>query len=182
MPELSNSKSHPDQKLYPPNPPAESLFESYKNMVFRLGLVRTRSAQDADDIVQEVFVRYLRHKPQFDSQSHEKAWFIRTAINYTGDLLRARARRGEMPKQDTGADDPRLAEAGEGVMHQILELCEEQRVAIHLHYYEGYKVEEIAELTGVTASAVKSRLMRGRQNLRRSIEQEQTDQREEIAL
>ena len=162
--------------LYPPNPAVESLYDSYKNMVFRLGFVRTRNASDADDIVQEVFVRYMRKSPDFSGLPHEKAWFIRTALNYTSDFLRTKSRRVELSTEDiapdSGRSDPSLAAAEGSMVTQVFALKEEQRVAIHLHYYEGYKVEEIARLTGTTVSAVKSRLMRGRQNLRLLLESE----------
>ena len=153
----------------------EDLFELYRDMIFRLAFVRAKSTADAEDIVQEVFVRYIRSKPEFESGEHQKAWLIRTAINCGNSFLTSVWRRTISPLEDsTGAPDPLLhtAETQTDVYRHVLALPEKQRTAIHLFYYEGYKIEEIARLMAAGESAVKTWLMRGRITLRETLDEE----------
>ena len=64
----------------PVNNDLDALFQTYGDMVYRLALVRTRSAADAEDVVQEVFLRCLKNNPDFKSAEHQKAWLIKVAV------------------------------------------------------------------------------------------------------
>lgn len=67
--------------------------DRYGTMVYRLAYARTRSAADADDIFQEVFLKLLTHAPAFQSDGHEKAWLIRSTVNASVNLLKSAWRR-----------------------------------------------------------------------------------------
>jgi len=60
----------------------ESVIRKYADMVYRLALVRTGNSWDADEVFQEVFLRYIRKKPAFNDENHRKAWFIKVTVNY----------------------------------------------------------------------------------------------------
>ena len=88
---------------------ADALFAEYADIVYRLAFLRTKSGTDADDIVQEVFLRALRAKPVWNSLEHQKAWFLKVTINCTKSLpdlrLAAKHRTGKRKSPHTDADD-----------------------------------------------------------------------------
>ena len=64
----------------------EELFEKYSDMVYRIAISYGNQVQFAEDVVQEVFLRFLNKMPQFENSQHEKAWFIRVTINFNKKL------------------------------------------------------------------------------------------------
>ena len=141
---------------------AKALFDTYADMVYRLALVRTRSKADAEDVLQEVFLRYLRKPPAFVEQEHAKAWMLRTTIHCSISLLTSAWRRKTVPEQE-GISKP---EREDEVYRSVLELPIKYRTATHLYYYEDYSVTEIAQLMQAQPSTVKSWLFRARAMLR----------------
>lgn len=146
------------------------LAREYAPAVYRLAYARTGSRADAEDVMQEVFLRLVKTKPVFDSGAHAKAWLLRVASNCASDLFRLPWRRREEPlTQDmTAPEDP-----GPGSVTQaVLSLPARYRIPIHLYYYEGYSVAEIAGLMGKSQGTVKSRLFRARELLRDKLKEE----------
>ena len=145
---------------------AREQVERWGDMVWRLALARTRHIQDSEDVFQEVFARFFRHEEELDGDEHRKAWLIRCTLNCTNTLLSARWRT-HLPLEEavTKAMEP----ADRTVYEAVLSLPKKYRTALHLHYYEGYSVEEIAALTGAKAGTVKSWLFRGRDRLARAL-------------
>ena len=145
---------------------AREQVERWGDMVWRLALARTRHIQDSEDVFQEVFARFFRHEEELDSDEHRKAWLIRCTLNCTNTLLSARWRT-HLPLEEavTKAMEP----ADRTVYEAVLSLPKKYRTALHLHYYEGYSVEEIAALTGAKAGTVKSWLSRGRDRLSQAL-------------
>lgn len=141
---------------------ARTQIARWGDMVWRLALARTRHIQDSEDVFQEVFARFFRHEEELDSDEHRKAWLIRCTLNCTNTLLSARWRTHlpleEAVTQAMEPEDRQLYEA-------VLALPQKYRTVIHLHYYEGYSVDEIAALTRTKAGTVKSWLSRGRDRL-----------------
>jgi len=141
--------------------------------LFRLAYTQLRSRADAEDVVQEVFLIYLRRAPRFESEAHERAWLMRVTINRCRDILRSAwvKRRAEMPDD---LPDDRTDEADE-LLAAVLALPVKYRTPIHLYYYEGYAIREIAELLGCRPATVGTRLARGRALLRRALTEEEED-------
>ena len=141
----------------------------YSPMVYRLAYARCANRADAEDVYQEVFFRYFRTNPRIESEEHLKAWLIRATLHTSTNLLRSAWRRyfRPMPENydapaDEAAENPQL----EDLRSALKKLPEKQRVAIHLHYYEGLPTEEIAQVTGEKPSTVRSHLKRGREKLK----------------
>ena len=151
----------------------EALTRRYGPAVFRLAYARTGSRADAEDVMQEVFLRLLRARPKFSSEEHAKAWLLRVAANCANDLFRAPWRRREEPLAE-GLSAPEELERG-GVVEAVLALPPKYRAAVHLYYYEELSVEEIAEILGRRPGTVKSRLSRARALLRRYLMEEEQD-------
>lgn len=141
--------------------------DKYKDMIYRTALTMTKNYADAEDILQEVLFKYFRLKPGFESESHEKAWFLRVTINECKNLLRSIWKRSRIDF------DPELMSAsGEGnqdseVLQAVMRLPEKYRIAIYLYYYEEYTVREIAGVTSQSEAAVAQHLTRGRKKLRK---------------
>ena len=143
------------------------VYAQYGPALYRFCLLQLKNAADAEDALQEVFLKRLYRAPAFDSPEHEKRWLYRVALNQCRDELR-RKRRTEVPLEEAAL--LAMLEVDRELVAQVAALPEKLRTVIHLHYYEGYTVEELAALLGVSVGAVKMRLLRGREALRRERE------------
>ena len=146
--------------------------ERWGDMVYRLALARTASVPDAEDIFQEVFLRYFRHEERFHSDEHRKAWLIRCTVNRAKSVFASPWRRRTVPLET--AEEVGVEDDYREVYSAVLSLPEKYRAVIHLHYFEGLSVAEMAAALDSTEGTVKSQLSRGRDLLR--------DMLEEVAL
>ena len=139
------------------------VMERYGDMVYRLALAQTHSSHDADDVFQEVFLRYLRAAPAFREEEHRKAWLLRVTVNCCKKLHGSFWRRHMVALSEAlPAQNPE-----EGELLGLLEgLPQKYRAVLHLYYYEGYATEEIAAILGRSPGTVRSQLSRGRALLR----------------
>lgn len=152
---------HTEKSVYRLEP--ETAFDMFSSMVYRLARARTGNTQDSEDVMQEVFLRYVRKKPELTGPEHAKAWFIRVTLRCTAGLL---TKRG---KDETDALSENLyTEMPEksSLFYAVSSLPCDMRTVIYLYYYEGYSVEETAKLIGVRVGTVKSRLARAREKLK----------------
>ena len=140
----------------------EQVYRTYGPSLYRFCLIQMRNPADAEDILQEVFCRRLYQAPEFASPDHERRWLFRVALNLCRDAWK-RASRSDLPLEAASAA---VTPEELGLLEQVAALPEPQRTAIHLRYYEGYSLREIARLLGVTVPTVKMRLKRGRDALR----------------
>ena len=142
----------------------EELVSKHENTLFRAALAILGDAQEAEDAVQETFLRYLEKRPQLRDGDHEKAWLLKVTANRCKSVLRVRKRHQLVELLDVyPAPDTDCRE----LMEAILALPANQRAAVHLHYYEGYTSEEIGGILGQRPGTVRSHLSRARENLRR---------------
>ncbi len=143
----------------------------YGNMVYRLAYARMQNRYDADDIFQEVFLRYVRRAPIFDNYEHGKAWFLRTTINCCKNywmLAWHRKTTALTEAEDTGItyeseETQMLAEA-------LATLPVKYRTVLHLYYYEGLNAEEIGKIQQVPSGTIRMQLSRGRTMLKNKLE------------
>ncbi len=140
------------------------VYETYGPALYRFCLVQMKNRADAEDILQDVFCKRLYQAPDFKSPEHERGWLFRVALNLCRDEWR-RSRRSDLPLE--AAENASLPPAELSLLEQAADLPEKQRTALHLYYYEGYTIREIARLLGVTVPTVKMRLKRGREALRK---------------
>ena len=139
--------------------------ERYADLVFRLCMVKLKSNADAEDIFQNVFLKYALSNQEFDSTAHEKAWLIRVTLNACKDHLRGLFRRRTIPLDEV-ADAPETTDEQRAVLEAVRSLPKEYRDVVYLHYYEGYTAPEIAEITQRNTNTVYTHLTRARQMLR----------------
>lgn len=141
---------------------AETLLQTYGDMVYRLAFAQLHSQSDADDIFQEVFLRYFKNNPTFQSEEHRKAWLLRVTINCTKKHWSSAWQR-----KTVALEDHYVFEQPEenGLFEALGQLPPKYRSVIHLYYYEGYSTKEIAQLLGRRESTVRTQLTRSRSQL-----------------
>lgn len=144
----------------------EVLIERYENMLLRAALAILGDPYEAEDAVQDTFLRYLEKRPDFRDEGHEKAWLLTVCANGCKSRLRQRKRRPTAELLDVYPAPDR--ESGE-VAEAVLSLPANQRAAVHLFYYEGYSTEEIARMLGQRPGTVRSHLSRARESLRQML-------------
>ena len=149
---------------------ARRIWERFGTSLYRFCLLQMKNQADAEDVMQEVLCKRLWQAPAFQSEEHERRWLFRVALNQCRSEWRRSSRR-ELPLEAAATQNGLEPDQLE-LLEQVAALPEKQRTAIHLHYYEGYSVDEIAHILGVTVSAVKMRLKRGREALRVELEGE----------
>ena len=144
------------------------VYQAYGPALYRFCLLQMKNSADAEDIMQEVFMKRLYQAPAFQSPDHERRWLFRVALNQCRDEWK-RSRRTELPLDEAVLIS--VPPEDRDILEQVAALPEKLRTVIHLHYYEGYSLEEIASLLGVSLSAVKMRMKRGRDALRNRLEE-----------
>jgi RNA polymerase sigma-70 factor (ECF subfamily) len=152
------------------DPMIERVINEYSDMVYKLAYARTKNKYDAEDVLQEVFLRYIRRKPEFQGTEHEKAWFLRVTINCSKNLFASftKNRTVSLIDNQMGITDE------ERVLGEFLgKLPVKYLTIIHLFYYEDLKILEIAELLNLKESTVKMQLTRARRLLKEYIEMEE---------
>ena len=150
-------------------PDTETAMDRWGPTVYRMACALTHSRCDAEDIFQEVFLRYHRAAPAFQSEEHRKAWLLTVTANCAKSLLRSPWRRRTVPLEDVYT----CASPEESAVEEALaRLPAKYRAVIHLFYYEGYGTEEIARLLGRQPSTVRSQLTRARQRLAELLKEE----------
>ena len=148
----------------------ENIVDTYGNMLFRLCLIMLGNASDAEDVVQDTFIKYLQKAPDFKDKEHEKAWFIKVASNKCKDMLRFKARHAIVDMESINQFTKDSSD--NGILEALMVLPEKFRIVLILYYVEQYKTEEIAEMIGKSASAVKMRLQKGRRLLKEIYQKE----------
>lgn len=142
----------------------EELVNMYEATLFRTALAILGDVQEAEDAVQDAFLRYLEKRPALRDRDHERAWLLKVTANGCKSRLRVRKRHPMVELLDVyPARDPDSRE----LVEAILTLPANQRAAVHLHYYEGYSTDEIAAILGQRPGTVRSHLSRAREALRR---------------
>ena len=152
----------------------ETAYRKYGALLYRLCYSFLLSGADAEDAVQDVFYKFMVKAPNFRDDDHERAWFLHVASNLCRDMLRRRGvRRAENwdDLQNTTAE-PIAEERENRTLRLIFSLPDKYRQVFVLHYLESFSVTEIARIEGITESAVKMRLTRGRDMLRELLTKE----------
>ena len=156
--------------------PVEKLIEQYQKHIFAAAFSVCQNIADADDIVQDTFLKYHCSKKEFSSEEHIKAWLLRVAINKAKDRARCFWNRNTISIDELIMASPEnerltLAEQDESkqILENVMKLPTKYRIVIHLFYYDDLSVAEIAKVLGLSESNVKTRLSRARNMLKNDI-------------
>lgn len=149
----------------------EEVIHEFGDMVYRLAYSYCRNKPDADDIFQDVFLKYMKTTLVFDSDEHQKAWLIRVTINCAKSEMMSFWKRNVTEITDNIA----FSEPDERQLADILQqLPGKYGIVIHLFYYEGYSTDEIAGLLGKKPSTIRTQLTRAREILRKLLKEDDT--------
>lgn len=150
------------------------LAKRYIDTVFRVALNYIKSPSDADDVTQNVFLKLLQEQKSFDNDNHVKHWLIRVTINECKNLVRSRWWKAESFEEYAGTlsfDD----QAQRDLFYTVMALPRKYRIPIYLYYYEGYSTQEIGELLKLPKNTVCTQLKRGRDLLRKALQEVEDD-------
>ena len=145
--------------------PAElgQVMDRYGTMVYRLAFSQLRNGTDADDIYQEVFLRYYRKRPEFESEEHRRAWLLRVTVNTAKSYVTSAWFRHTVALEECAV----YQEPEEEQLSEALQMLKPgDRMLLHLFYYEDMSVNEISEILKCKPSAIKTRLYRARNQLK----------------
>lgn len=152
--------------------PLSVLAEQYADSVYAVAFSVCRNIHDAQDIMQDTFLEYHLTNKDYTSQEHIHAWLLRVAINKSRNLCRSAQHRHTLPLEDWAQTLVFPEPVDRQVLEAVMALPEQHRVVVHLYYYEGYSVKEIAKLLRVGESAVKHRLAGGRAKLKELLKED----------
>lgn len=146
--------------------------EQYADTVRRLCMIHLKNYADTEDIFQTVFLKYALSSVAFESPKHETAWIVRVTLNACKDLLKSFSRSRSISLETLIEEPAQIDQSHREVLEAVLALPEKYRIAIYLHYYEGYTAPEIAKLTKRKVNSVYTLLNRGKSMLKESLEDE----------
>ncbi|QHT59378.1 sigma-70 family RNA polymerase sigma factor [Paenibacillus lycopersici] len=145
------------------NESVRKALELYAQSLIKIAFAYLKNTADAEEVAQDVFLAYLQKRPVFANREHEKAWLIRTTINKSKNMLKTGWFRSRNPVPE---DLSYLPKEESDVLQAVLALDKKYRIPIHLHYYEGYSIQEIAAILQAKPATVGTWLARGRMILK----------------
>ncbi len=148
----------------------EKLYTVYADMVYKIAFVYCGNAADSEDVLQEVFMRYLYSSPRFHDDEHEKAWLIRVTQNVCYNMLKSPMRKAcDIESLSIAVDMPEREQKLD-LLAKVIALPAKYKSVVLLYYYYDYSVAEIAHILNISLSAVKMRLKRSREQLKTDLE------------
>ncbi len=144
----------------------ETIVKTHSNSMFKAAYAVLKNCDDAEDAVQEAFIKLIEKQPEFSDNEYIKAWLLRVTINLSKNMLKASWRKNKPETQETSYTENEPDE----VLFCVMKLEENYRTVIHLYYYEGYSIKEIASILNLPSATVRTRLKRGRAKLRTMLE------------
>ena len=157
-----------------PSDAVEKALDLFGNDILRLAYSYLKSREDAEDIVQDVLIRFMQSAKSFEEEEHVKAWLLRVAANLCKDRLKSASRQREVaiPEGYDVADEKKEPQEENDTLQKVMALPDKYRSVIHLYYYEEYSVKEIANILEKKETTIRSLLKRGREKLANMISQE----------
>ena len=141
----------------------------YKGTVYRIALNYFGNTCDAEDTVQEVFMKLYTSNKKFESDEHVRNWMIRVTINMCKNTLRMPWRNRNVEFEELTDTITFEQQDQSELFMSVMSLPEKYRTILYLFYYEEYSIKEIAEMLKLKESAVTTRLSRARNQLRQTL-------------
>ena len=147
----------------------DSAVERNNQRLYLIALSFTKNPQDAEDIIQNVFLKLWKRDGKFDNETHMDKWLTIVCVNESKNLIKSpfRKRYAELDELSGYAEFEDTAE--QDIFNAVMSLPQKERTVVHLFYYEDMTIGEISKLLKQTESAVKTRLHRARKNLKEKL-------------
>ena len=150
--------------MYDRNEEVEQIVNKYSKLIYRIAFLLLNSKSDAEDIVQEVFIKYLKNNIEFNDEQHEKCWIIKVTQNCCKDLRKS----AWMRKKTELKEEIIFENESEDELYEMLqELNDTYRIVLQLFYYEKLSIKEISNILNISEGATKVRLNRARNALKK---------------
>jgi RNA polymerase sigma-70 factor (ECF subfamily) len=149
----------------------KELVENYSSLIFRISYCILCNPHDAEDAVQETFLKYLTKAPEFNDEEHRKAWLIKVSANISKNMLMFRLRRDSVNIDDI--QNIGISQNDFETFELIMSLPSKYKIVMTLYYVEGYKTKEIAKIIDINEDTVRKRLQKGRELLKNEFKKEQ---------
>jgi RNA polymerase sigma-70 factor (ECF subfamily) len=144
--------------------------EKYADVVYRATISYCKNKNDAEDAVQNTFLKLLKTDVQFNDEEHIRRWLISVSINECKNIWKSFWHRKVTSLEDLEQEPLYIESDRQELFSEIMRLPPKYRVVVHLYYYEGYSVKEIAKIVNISESNVQIRLMRARNKLKERLE------------
>lgn len=144
--------------------------ERHSDTVRRLCMIHLKNYADTEDIFQTVFLKYVLSSVSFESQEHERAWFVKVTINACRDLLKSFFHSRTVSLDAVMEQPQELPPDNREVLEAVLSLPGKYRDVVYLHYYEDYTAPQISRILGKNVNTVYTLLTRSRQLLREKLD------------
>ena len=151
--------------------PVQELIERYQKNLYAAAFNICKNQMDAEDVVQETFVQYYTIKKEFENERHIRAWLLRVAINKAKNLSMTFWKKHKCSLEDYMETLQMPEPEHRGMLNAVMALPTKYRMILYLYYYEGYATAEIAEFLQVPNGTVRTRLARGREQLKKILKE-----------
>lgn len=142
------------------------VYEKFVNTVYKVCYVLLKNEAETEDVVQNVFIKYMKIDKEFESDEHIKAWLIVCAKNECKNLLKHWWRTKKVSMESVGDVASDSEHPMDETLEKVMKLPDKYKIPIYLHYYEGYSTEEISKMLGVNHSTLRGRLSTAREKLK----------------
>lgn len=149
----------------------EHIVTAYADIVYRVALSYSKSEQDADDVLQNTFLKLLVHEPAFKDEEHIRRWLIRVAINQCNTLWNSFWKKNVESIENNTYEPTFESKDYSDLYNAIHKLPAKYRIVVHLFYYEGYSTKEIASTLHILDATVRSRLAYARKFLKQQLKE-----------
>lgn len=140
------------------------MYEKYSKPLYGVCLLYLKNKHDAEEVVSDTFIKLMEIRTSFENESHEKSYLMKIAVNMCKNRLKSGWHKNVIHNEDVLMYMTTSEE--ESIIEEILSLPPKYRIILYMHYYQGYKAQEIADILNISLSAVLSRLSRGRKKLK----------------
>ena len=147
----------------------EPVYEKYKDNIFAIGFNYFKNSIEADDVVQETFFKLARSGKDFESEEHLRNWLIRVAVNECKRVSLSSWVKKKVSLEEYSEQIDFETKEESRVFTAVMSLPKKYRQVIHLYYYEDCSTAEIADILGISRTAVTTRLLRGREKLKKDL-------------
>jgi RNA polymerase sigma-70 factor (ECF subfamily) len=145
------------------------IIDRYSDTIFKVALSYMKDKTTAEDILQDVLIKYMTDSTEFQGEEHKKAWLIRVTINECKKFFRSLWNVRRIPLEDVYTFEEPERNA---VFYAVMDLPVKYRIVIHLFYYEDMSVRDISNILKLNENSIRSILHRGRNLLKKVLEVE----------
>ena len=143
----------------------------YADVVYRVAYSYCKLSYDADDVLQNTFLKLLQTETDFKDDEHIRKWLIRVAVNECKNLFSS-FWRGKIGSLETLDIEPVFLKKEENELYEVVkQLPKKYKIVVHLFYYEGYATAEIAQILHMKETTVRTQLVRARKRLKQQLKE-----------